>query len=264
MKDIDRGGLYELFVGSLPDYAMCLLDVDGNILSWNTGASRILGYAAAEIVGRSVSSLYTVEDAAAAKPAMSREHAAADGRYEEAGRRVRQDGTELEAQTVLIALHAGETLFGYGMLIREASRLARTAPTLAAGSTGKVIPLPGSKKILVVDDNLEILETIELQLTSLGYKVIVASGTSAALDILGSTADIDLLFTDVVMPGGMNGSQLADEARRLRPGIKVLFTSGYFEVALVRDGTLDPNVRVLAKPYRKHHLAQSVSDALSA
>lgn len=263
MKDIDRGGLFELFVGSLPDYAMCLLDIDGNILSWNAGASRLLGYAATEIVGRNVSSLYTAADVAAAKPAMSREQSAAHGRYEEAGRRIRQDGTELEAQTVLIALHAEDTLFGYGMLIREANSLARTAPTLAPGSTGKVIPLPGSKKILVVDDNLEILEAVGVQLTSLGYKVIAASDAAGALDILTGGAEVDLLLTDVVMPGGMNGGQLAVEARRLRPGLKVLFTSGYFEVALVRDGTLDADARVLAKPYRKHQLAESVSDALS-
>ena len=263
MNDIDRSGLFELFVGSLPDYAMCLLDIDGNILSWNAGAGRILGYAAEEIVGRNISSLYTAEDAAAAKPAMSREQAVAHGRHEEAGRRVRQDGTELEAQTVLIALYAEDTLFGYGILIREAGGVTRTAPTLAVGSSGKVIPMPGPKKILVVDDNAEILEAVGGQLTSLGYKVTVASDAAAALDILSSGAEVDLLLTDVVMPGGMNGSQLAVEARRLRPGLKVLFTSGYFEVALVRDGTLDANAHVLAKPYRKHQLAQSVSDALS-
>jgi CheY-like chemotaxis protein len=153
---------------------------------------------------------------------------------------------------------------GYGILIREAAGLARTAPTLAAGGPGKVIPLPGRKKILVVDDNAEILETVAVQLTNLGYKAIVAPDGAAALDILSSVGDIDLLLTDVVMPGGMNGSQLAVEARRLRPGLKVLFTSGYFEVALVRDGTLDAGTQVLAKPYRKHQLAQSVSEALSS
>lgn len=263
MNDIDRGRLLELFVDSLPDYAMCLLDVDGKILSWNAGASRMMGYAADEIVGRNLSSLYTAEDAAAAKPAMSREQATIHGRHEEAGRRVRQNGTEFDAQSTLIALTpAGKATSGYGILIREAAGLARTAPMLAAG-LGRVIPLPGRKKILVVDDNAEILETITVQLTNLGYKVIVAPDGAAALDILSSVGDIDLLLTDVVMPGGMNGSQLAVEARRLRPGLKVLFTSGYFEVALVRDGTLDAGTHVLAKPYRKHQLAQSVSEALS-
>lgn len=264
MNDIDRGELLELFVDSLPDYAICLLDVDGKILSWNAGASRIMGYAADEIVGRNLSSLYTAEDAAAAKPATSREQATIHGCHEEAGRRVRQNGTEFDAQSTLIALHpAGKPMSGYGILIREAAGLARTAPMPAAG-LGNVIPLPGRKKILVVDDNAEILETIAVQLTNLGYKVIVAPDGAAALDILSSVGDIDLLLTDVVMPGGMNGSQLAVEARRLRPGLKVLFTSGYFEVALVRDGTLDAGTPVLAKPYRKHQLARSVSEALSS
>lgn len=264
MNDIDRGELCELFVASLPDYAMCLLDLDGKILSWNAGAGRMLGYAADEIVGRNLSSLYTAEDAAAAKPAMSREQALVHGRHEETGRRVRRDGTEFESQSVLIALHAvGKAPLGYGILIREVGSFARAAPTLAAGNSGKVITLPGPKKILVVDDNAEILETIGVQLTNLGYKVVAAPDGAAALDILSGVGDIDLLLTDVVMPGGMNGSQLAVEARRLRPGLKVLFTSGYFEVALVRDGTLDANVHILAKPYRKHQLAQSVSEALS-
>jgi PAS domain S-box-containing protein len=265
MNDIDRGGLLELFVDSLPDHAMCLLDVDGKILSWNAGASRMMGYSADEIVGRNLSSLYTAEDAAAAKPATSREQARLHGRHEEVGRRVRQNGTAFDARSTLTALHpAGKPMSGYGILIREAAGLARTAPTLAAGGPGKVIPLAGRKKILVVDDNAEILETVAVQLTNLGYKAIVAPDGAAALDILSSVGDIDLLLTDVVMPGGMNGSQLAVEARRLRPGLKVLFTSGYFEVALVRDGTLDAGTQVLAKPYRKHQLAQSVSEALSS
>lgn len=264
MNDIDRGGLFELFVDSLPDCAMCLLDIDGKILSWNVGASRVLGYAADEIIGRNISSIYTDEDAATAKPAMSRDQAATRGRHEEGARLVCRNGAELDAQTVLIALQAAETLFGYGLLIREATSLARPAPMLAAGSSGKVIPLPGPKKILVVDDNAEILEAVGVQLASLGYKVIAAPDAATALDLLTGGAEVDLLLTDVVMPGGMNGSQLAVEARRLRPGLKVLFTSGYFEVALVRDGTIDADARVLAKPYRKHQLAQSVSDALSS
>ncbi|WP_428676204.1 response regulator [Reyranella sp.] len=261
MKELDRAGLFELFVDGLPDYALCLLDIDGTILSWNAGASRLMGYASQEVVGRNVSLLYAAEEAAT-KPAMGREEAAAHGRYEHTGRRVRRDGTEIEAQTVLIPLHAvDKTLMGYGMLIREPTGLPRTAPTLAA--SGKLITLPRPKRILVVDDNAQILETIDAQLTSLGYRVIAAADAAAALDILTGPGDIDLLLTDVVMPGGMNGSQLAVEARRLRPGIKVLFTSGYFEVALVRDGKLDEGTQVLAKPYRKHQLAQSVSEALS-
>lgn len=261
MKESDRGRLFELFVDGLGDYAICLLDIDGKIVSWNAGASRLMGYASQEVVGRNVSLLYAAEEAAT-KPAMGRKEAVAHGRYEQTGRRVRRDGTEIVAQTVLIPLHAVDnTLLGYGMLICEPTSLARTAPTLAA--SGKLITLPRAKRILVVDDNAQVLDAIGAQLTSLGYRVTAAPDAAAALDILTGPGDIDLLLTDVVMPGGMNGSQLAVEARRLRPGIKVLFTSGYFEVALVRDGTLDAGTQILAKPYRKHQLAQSVSEALS-
>jgi len=262
MSEMDRGELFELFFDGLPDYAICLLDIDGSILSWNAGAHRLLGYTSEEVVGRSISLIYPPEDTAAGEPLRAREHSVAHGRHDEIGRRVRQDGTEFEAQTALIALHAVDrTLLGYGILIREPAGLAGTAPTLAA--SGKLITLPHAKRILIVDDNAEILEAIGVQLTSLGYRVIAAPDAAAALGILTRPGNIDLLLTDVVMPGGMNGSQLAVEARRLRPGIKVLFTSGYFEVALVRDGTLDAGTQILAKPYRKHQLAQSVSEALS-
>jgi CheY-like chemotaxis protein len=74
---------------------------------------------------------------------------------------------------------------------------------------------------------------------------------------------VDLLFTDVIMPGGMNGRQLADEARRRRPGLKVLFTSGYTENAIVHHGRLDPGVLLLPKPYRKSDLARMLRLALS-
>ena len=82
--------------------------------------------------------------------------------------------------------------------------------------------------------------------------------------LIDGDAAIDLLFTDIVMPGGMNGRQLADEACRRRPGIKVLFTSGYTENAIVHHGRLDPGVLLLAKPYRKQQLAQMIRSALSA
>ena len=74
----------------------------------------------------------------------------------------------------------------------------------------------------------------------------------------------DLLFTDVIMPGGMNGRQLADEVMSRRPDAKVLFTSGYAENAIVHHGRLDEGVQVLAKPYRKIELAKKLRDILDA
>ena len=72
----------------------------------------------------------------------------------------------------------------------------------------------------------------------------------------------DLLFTDVIMPGGMNGRQLAEEALKRRPSLKVLFTSGYTEDAIVHHGRLDPGVLLLAKPYRKSDLAHMIRAAI--
>ncbi|MDI1287049.1 MAG: response regulator [Reyranella sp.] len=274
MDAIERSRLWEIFVDGLPDFAMILLDADGKILSWNTGAAKMLGYATDGIIGRNFSCLYTDEDKAAGKPAVSLKDAVAYGQHRENGRRVRQNGTQLEAQGTLIPLYdAQKSLLGFGSLTRDAltrdaltrdaMNLPRAAVALAQSAPSNVVSLAGPKKILMVDDNAEILEALGLQLTSLGYQVIAAANGAEALEILARVADIDLLFTDVVMPGGMNGSQLATEARSLRPGLKVLFTSGYFQGALVQNRTIDANVRVLAKPYRKQELAKRVGEALS-
>lgn len=265
MNDMDRGPLWELFVDGLSDLAMILLDPEGKILGWNVGAANMLGHSATEVIGRNFSCLFTAEDNADGKPVASLRRAVAQGRDVENARRVRHDGTQLEAQGVLIPLYnAGKVLVGFGCLTREAIGLTRTAATFASSPLYNVVSLPGPKKILVVDDNAQILETLERQLTSLGYEVILASSGTEALDILARIADIDLLFTDVVMPGGMNGSELVEEARTIRPRLKVMFTSGYFEAALVRNRTIDAGVRVLSKPYRKQELAKRVSEALSA
>ena len=77
-------------------------------------------------------------------------------------------------------------------------------------------------------------------------------------------AQFDLLFTDVIMPGGMNGRELAEEVARLRPGTRVLFTSGYTEDAIVHHGRLDPGVALLNKPYRKKDLAEKLRQVIDA
>jgi CheY-like chemotaxis protein len=84
-----------------------------------------------------------------------------------------------------------------------------------------------------------------------------------ALAIIRRRDDIDLLFTDAVMPGGMNGRQLADAVLSIRPGVRVLYTSGYSENAIVHHGRLDPGVHLLGKPYRRSELAAKVREALA-
>jgi PAS domain S-box-containing protein len=120
----------------------------------------------------------------------------------------------------------------------------------------------GGETILLVEDD-ELVRTHAGQLLrQLGYRVLSASGGPEALDILRANPDIDLLFTDVIMPGGMNGPQLAEAAHRERPRLPVLYTSGYTENAIVHHGRVDPGVNLLHKPYRRETLAAKIRAAL--
>jgi PAS domain S-box-containing protein len=119
-------------------------------------------------------------------------------------------------------------------------------------------PPRGSEKILLVEDDDLVRDHVVLQLRSLGYEVISTRDGPEALDTLKRIPDFDLLFTDVVMPGGLNGRQLAEKARELRPELPVLFTSGYTENAIAHHGRLDHGVHLLNKPYRREELAAKV------
>ncbi len=111
----------------------------------------------------------------------------------------------------------------------------------------------GEERILVVDDDSIVRDSVSLRLISLGYAVETASNGPEALDVLGGNAQIDLVFSDVVMPGGMSGEELAEEVHRRQPAVKILLTSG-FPGGPERDGKA--NVPTLAKPYRTRELAE--------
>ncbi|MBP6901432.1 MAG: response regulator [Burkholderiaceae bacterium] len=120
--------------------------------------------------------------------------------------------------------------------------------------------------VLVVEDDAAVRRLAVNELRSLGYRVIEADSGPAALQRLQPGDGMlvpALLFTDVVMHGGMTGPELAEAALRLRPGLRVLFTSGYTDNAIAHHGRLDPGVRLLAKPYRRAELARAVGDALA-
>jgi len=115
--------------------------------------------------------------------------------------------------------------------------------------------------LLVEDDDLVRAHAVQL-LTSLGYRVIVASNGPEALELLRNEVPCDILFTDVIMPGGLTGPKLAEAARVLRPGLPVLYTSGYTENAIVHHGRVDRGINLLHKPYRKPELAAKLRAVL--
>ncbi|MFC7380539.1 ATP-binding protein [Brevundimonas sp. GCM10030266] len=116
----------------------------------------------------------------------------------------------------------------------------------------------GSETVLLVEDHEDLRTYTAGVLRELGYKVLDAANGRVALELLQANNDVALLFTDVVMPDGLNGRQLAEEAVRRRPGIKVLYTTGYTRNAIVHNGRLDPGVNLISKPFTYRELAERV------
>ena len=129
-------------------------------------------------------------------------------------------------------------------------------PTLAPTVEG------GHETILVVEDDKLVRDYVLTQLHSLGYVTLDAANATEALAVVQAGHSFDLLFTDVIMPG-LNGRQLANEMLKVRPGLRVLFTSGYTENAIIHHGRLDEGVLLLAKPYRKSDMAIMIRKALA-
>ena len=134
--------------------------------------------------------------------------------------------------------------------------LSSAEPTLAQAVEG------GHETILVVEDDKLVRDYVLAQLHSLGYVTLDAANAAEALALVRTGHAFDLLFTDVIMPG-INGRQLADEIAKVRPGLRVLFTSGYTENAIIHHGRLDEGVLLLAKPYRKSDMAIMIRKALT-
>ncbi|APR39418.1 hybrid sensor histidine kinase/response regulator [Paraburkholderia sp. SOS3] len=146
---------------------------------------------------------------------------------------------------------------GHGTIVkiylpRSMERVTELEPLPPAVLTG------GSETILVVEDDRRVQATVVETLKQLGYAVLKANDAQSALAIVQSGAQIDLLFTDVVMPGTMRSTELAKLATRMLPHLKVLFTSGYTQNAIVHGGRLDPGVHLLSKPYSREQLASKI------
>ena len=132
-------------------------------------------------------------------------------------------------------------------------------------TAAEILPAPGSSGeiVLLVEDNDSVRAFSGNVLRELGYQVIEVAEAAPALVMLTGAQKIDLLFTDVVLPG-MSGRVLADEARKLRPGLKVLFTTGYSRNAIVQQGRLEPGVQLISKPFTVDQLALKVREILDA
>jgi PAS domain S-box-containing protein len=153
---------------------------------------------------------------------------------------------------------------GHGTSVKMYLPRATGLEELAPGTSISVTVEGGHETVLVVEDDAMVRQYVVTQVKSLGYVTLEAANAADALAIIDSNPAIDLLFTDVIMSGTMNGRQLADAATERRPGLKTLFTSGYTENAIIHHGRLDPGVHLLAKPYRKPELARLIRVALSA
>jgi signal transduction histidine kinase/CheY-like chemotaxis protein len=131
-------------------------------------------------------------------------------------------------------------------------------PPAPLGARGAAPPrrADDGETVLAVEDEPEVLAAVVENLADLGYRVIPSRDAAEALERLRGAERVDILFSDIVMPGGMNGVQLAVEAGRVRPGLRVLLTSGYTDEALAGEHGIPENVPILTKPYRREELAE--------
>jgi CheY-like chemotaxis protein len=143
--------------------------------------------------------------------------------------------------------------------------LPRAAAAAAADAKVAEVAMPrGCETVLAVEDNSGLRRILVKQLNDLGYTVLEAENAQGAAEILRGGEAIDLLFTDIVLPNGVNGVELARMAEAMRAGLKVLFTSGFPEAAFGPNGALPKGAALLGKPYRKEELAQRLREALAA
>ena len=153
--------------------------------------------------------------------------------------------------TLSSELGQGTTVRLYFPRVDAPAPLPRREAEVAGAS-----PPGGTERILVVEDDPDVRTTACVSLRSLGYQVVEAENASAALELLRQDQRIDLLFTDVTLPGGVYGPDLAQRARDLRPALKVLFTSGFSETTVIHRGMLDGTLPLISKPYAIAELAR--------
>jgi CheY-like chemotaxis protein len=166
----------------------------------------------------------------------------------------------------------GEPSYGHMTVRRAIGReasveiqlpIAANWPGSPAQDSGKPAVEGGDEAILIVEDDALVRRYVVTQVQSLGYRALAVGNASEALAIIDGDEKIDVLLTDVMLPGSISGRQLAIEASNRRPSLKVLHTSGYSKSAMLLNGFLDAGVLLLAKPYRKADLAKMIRTALA-
>ncbi len=154
---------------------------------------------------------------------------------------------------------------GQGSTVRIYLPRAKKAKQVDVPGAGRdKVPLGDGQQVLVVEDDPDVRDLAVRLLDELGYHTLEAGDGRAALNMLDDADGISLLMTDVVLPGGMAGDQLAEKIKELKPSVGVLYMSGYSESAILHHGKLDAGVHLLQKPFRKSELARKVNEALHA
>ena len=151
---------------------------------------------------------------------------------------------------------------GHGTTVRMLFPAADAKPEDAETPSQRAADRHGTETVLIVDDRPDVADTAGIILQDFGYKILVANGPVEALEILDGQTRIDLLFTDLIMPGGMNGVMLARAAKERQPKIKVLITTGYAEASLERTDAGGSEFEVINKPYKRLDLARRVRRVL--
>jgi signal transduction histidine kinase len=156
----------------------------------------------------------------------------------------------------------GTTVKIYLPRVHQAEKVPAVPAAAQPAQLGDVRARDG-ETVLVVEDNDGVRAFVKSTLGELGFQVLEADNAKEALRLLGAAPRVDLLFTDVVLPGGMSGRQLADIVLRQRPSLPILFTTGYTRNAIVHQGTLDPTVNLLNKPFTQQDLARKIRAILN-
>jgi len=355
--DLSDAARLQLFIDAVTDYAIFMLDPQGYVTSWNSGAQRIKGYAAKEIVGQHFSRFYPETDRAAGEPARALRTALESGRYEAEGWRIRKDGTPFWANVVIDPVRDPQgVLIGYAKVTRDITerRTAQVAlqraqeqlthsqkmealgqltggvahdfnnllmivgdvlskvfdPFFTTKGAGKgsglglsqvygfarqsggtatvdselgkgarvTIYLPRSRAgilkawpreeavdpvngglVLLVEDNPVVAEVSATMLRELGFEVELASDANAALRAINGDAMFDLMFTDIVMAGQLDGIALARIVRQRRPNLPILLATGYSSAAIAaRD-----EFSILRKPYQIAQLSRAIAGVVA-